>query len=61
MTFRKSDPELISLYLGAEGKMRQYIVSRRKEFAESLQVSQFDRIDTSILILVAIKYVFVSV
>ena len=52
MTFRKSDPELISLYLGAEGKMRQYRVSRRKEFAESLQVSQFDTIDTSIFVLV---------
>ena len=39
MTFRKSDPELICLYLGAEGKMRQYRVSKRKEFVEALQVS----------------------
>lgn len=37
MTFRKSDPELICLFLGAEGKIRQYRVSKRKEFVESLQ------------------------
>lgn len=37
MTFRKSDPELICLYLGPEGKIRQYRVSMRKEFVESLQ------------------------
>jgi hypothetical protein len=37
MTFRKSDPELICLYLGPEGKIRQYRVSKRKEFVESLQ------------------------
>lgn len=42
MTFKKKDPELVTLYFVApghpQGKARQYRVSKRQEFVTALQV-----------------------
>jgi hypothetical protein len=44
MTFRKKDPELITLFLLSPGntdKSHQYRITKRQDFVEMLQVSLY--------------------
>lgn len=51
MTFRKKDPDLVSLYFlhnGEANKVHQYRLTKRQEFVTTLQVfKQYDYINVS--------------